>query len=222
MKQAELIPLPTLPLDEAVISETIDILKHYIKGMLELEDHVVQNKCIMLKGDFLTVRNVRRAIYRRHAEPLALDRFQYIEPITGLFHLQMNVLKLFLGASWGHSDDRVSLARFKIGLGRNNVSRDAKDFHACDDFYRTVVKGFVISLCMHSAKSTDVAAFKSWLSQNDWRKMIQEVEEMHLGPLKPAKENSAFARALRKRLSIAIAQEEKDWLAKRSFCQLPC
>ena len=216
MKQAELIPLPTLPLDEAVISETIDILKHYIKGTLELEDHVVQNTCIMFKGGFLTVRNVRRAIYRRHAEPLALDRFEYIEPIAGLFHLQMNVLKLFLGASWGKKDNCVSLARFKVGLGRNNVSRDAKDFHACDDFYKTVVKSFAISLCMHGAGSTNVATFKTWLSQNNWRKLIQDVEETYLGALEPAKKNLVFARTLRKRLSVAIEQEKKDWLAKRA------
>ena len=99
MDLADLVPLPTLPLDESSILGTIDILKVYLKDTLELDDHVVRNKCIIFKGDFLTVRNIRRAIYRRHGEPLALNRFQYIEPIASLFHLQMNVLKLFFGAS---------------------------------------------------------------------------------------------------------------------------
>ena len=63
MEETDLIPLPTLPLDESSISGTIDILRSYIKDTLELEDHVMQDKCIMFKGDYLTVRNIRRAIY---------------------------------------------------------------------------------------------------------------------------------------------------------------
>ena len=216
MDPADLVPLPTLPLYEFSILGTIDILKVYLKDTLELDDHVVRNKCIIFKGNFLTVRNIRRAIYCRHGEPLALNCFQYIEPIAGLFYLQMNVLKLFLGASWSEKDNCVSLTRFKVRLGRNNASRDAKDFYACDDFYKTVVKSFAILLCMHGAGSTNVATFKTWLSQNDWQKMIQDVEETYLGALEPAKKNLIFARTLRKRLSMAIEQEKKDWLAKKA------
>ena len=69
---------------------------------------------------------------------------------------------------------------------------------------------------MHGAKSIDVATFKTWLSQNNWQKIIQEVEETHLRALKLAKNNSIFARTLRERLSIAVAQEKQDWLAKQA------
>ena len=216
MEPPNLIPLPTLSLNESTISGTIDILRSYIKDTLKLKDHVIQDKCIMFKGDYLTVRNIRKAIFCRHGEPLALNRFQYIKPIAGFFYLQINMLKLFLGALWGKKNSCVSLACFKVGLERNNASQDAKDFHACDDFYRTIVNGFVLLLCMHGTKCTNVAAFKAWLAQNDWRKLIQKIKKMYLGALKPAKENFNFAQALHKRLSVAVAQEEEDWRAKRA------
>lgn len=43
--------------------------------------------------------------------------------------------KLFLCVSWGEKADRISLARFQVALARNGVTKDAKDFRACDDFY---------------------------------------------------------------------------------------
>lgn len=51
----------------------------------------------------------------------------------------MNVLKLFLYAAWGKPDDRVPLSRFQKALGRRSAAKNAKDFHASDDFLSTVV-----------------------------------------------------------------------------------
>ena len=172
MDLADLVSLPTLPLDKSSILGTIDILKVYLKDTLELDDHVVQNKCIILKGNFLTLRNIIKDIYSRHGEPLVFNYFQYIEPIAGFFYLQMNMLKLFLGASCGKKDNCVSLAHFKVILGRNKALQDTKDFHACNDFFKTIAKSFAILLCMHGARSTNIAIFKTWLLQNDWQKMI--------------------------------------------------
>lgn len=66
------IPLPTLAIDEAFIEGTIDILRTYMQR-LGLKDWVVKDKTIMFKGDFLTVRNMRRAIYRRQCELQPID-----------------------------------------------------------------------------------------------------------------------------------------------------
>ena len=161
MDPVDLVLLPILPLDVFLISDTIGILKVYLKDTLELDNHIVQNKCIIFKGNFLTVRNIRRTIYGQHGKPLTLNCFQYIEPIAGFFHLQINVLKLFLGALWDKKNNCVFLACFKVRLGRNNASQDVKDFHACDDFYKTTMRSFAISLCMHGAESTNVATFKT-------------------------------------------------------------
>lgn len=65
---------------------------------LGIEDCVVGGKKVMFRGDFLTVRNITRAIYQSHMEIHLIDRFEFIKPIAGFLHLQMNVLKSFLGA----------------------------------------------------------------------------------------------------------------------------
>ncbi len=74
IKKVDIIPLPTLPLDETSIAGCIDILKEYLKR-LEIKDIAILNKLLIFKGDFLIVRNVTRAIYRRQEELRLIERF---------------------------------------------------------------------------------------------------------------------------------------------------
>ncbi len=62
IEKADIIPLPTLPLDKALIARCIDILKKYLKR-LGIENVAIFNKLLIFKGDFLTMRNITRAIY---------------------------------------------------------------------------------------------------------------------------------------------------------------
>ena len=93
-----------MDLDKALILRTIKILRIYLER-LRLKDCIVDNRKIMFKGDFLTVRNITRAIYQNQIEIHLIDRFEFIEPIAGFFYLQMNMLKLFLNAIWGKPGD---------------------------------------------------------------------------------------------------------------------
>ena len=97
IEKVDIISLSTLSLDETLIAGTIDILKEYLKR-LGIENAAITNKLLIFKRDFLTVRNVTKVIYQHQEELYSIDKFQFIEPIAGLFHLLMNVLKLFLGA----------------------------------------------------------------------------------------------------------------------------
>ncbi len=113
-----------------------------------------------------------------------IERLQFIKPIAGLFYLQMNVLKLFLDATWGKKGDGISLAYFQQALSRKRATRDSKDFHAFDDFFRIVVTRFALALCMQETSCSEILEFKTWLSKNNWPKMVQNVEDKHLGPFK--------------------------------------
>ena len=61
-EKANILPLPTLPYNEAEIIETIDILSELIQR-LDLDDYVFEDKVVMAKGDWLTVRNITWTIY---------------------------------------------------------------------------------------------------------------------------------------------------------------
>lgn len=218
MEKADLLPLPTLALDKSSIAGTIDILKEYLER-LGLEDIMVREKRIMFKGDYLTVHNITRAIFWRVGEERAIDNFQFIEPVAGMFHLQINVLKLFLGATWGAPGNSVSLARFQKALSQVGVTKDAKDFHVCDNFFRTVVMSLVIALCMQKTSCKELLHFKTWLSGNNWPELIQNIADKHLDPFKPTKlrsNTSQGIRAVRTEAAAAIAVEKNAWRAGRA------
>lgn len=61
-EKANIIFLPTLPLNKFLIAETIEILKKYLKR-LGIRDIIIINKFFIFKGDFFTIPNVIKAIY---------------------------------------------------------------------------------------------------------------------------------------------------------------
>ena len=83
---ANVLPLPTLASNKAIISGTIDIVQELGKR-LELTNEVVRDKLILLKGDLMTIHNCRRAIFWWQAELLPLNRYSWLEPMAGLFYL---------------------------------------------------------------------------------------------------------------------------------------
>ena len=170
----------------------------------------------MFKGDFLTVCNITRAIYRRRYDAGDIDRFLFMEPIAGFLHLQMNVLKLFLGAVWGKKTDRVSLARFQVVLSRQEAAKSAKDFHASDDFFRTVVTSFVIALCMHDTSCHDMSDFKACLSSNNWPNMIKNVDKEYLDPFKTMELRDQTAQEVEGDVTTTIELRKDTWLSEDS------
>ena len=93
IRKANVMFLPILPLNEATISETIDILHSLVKR-LGLKS-MVEDKILPIKGDFLIIKNVIQALYCKQDKENTLYKFFWLEPIARLFHLQMNLLRLF-------------------------------------------------------------------------------------------------------------------------------
>lgn len=96
LEKANILPLPTLAFNKGTISGSIDIIGE-LAERLELTNEVVREKIILIKGDLMTVQNCRRAIYRQQDELQPLDKFDWLEPMAGLFHLQMNLLSMLFG-----------------------------------------------------------------------------------------------------------------------------
>ncbi len=60
---ANIFPLPTLFYNKGSIADIIEILQE-IAEQLGPSDEIVRDKVILFKGDLITVRNCRCAIYR--------------------------------------------------------------------------------------------------------------------------------------------------------------
>lgn len=181
-KTANIFPLPTLAFNEGSINGTIEVLLD-IAGRLELTDDVVKSKVILLKGDLLIIRNARRAIYWRQDELLPLPRFDWLEPVAGLFHLQINVLSVFFDKFWGNASSIVDLDHYNGILKRKYISKTAKTkyFHHSDEFLRFVIEALIVTLYMHHTKCQTINAFKDWLGKSNWPTLIKAIESQYLG-----------------------------------------
>lgn len=55
-----------------------------------------------------------------------------------------------------------------------------KNFYACNNFFRSLIKGHVVALVMHTAGCKTISAFDIWLLQLDWLAFIQEMDILYL------------------------------------------
>ena len=184
--RAKILTMRTFDRDEASIAGTVDVLKDICNelGILKQSDSddkpgpdggiEVGGSVVMLHGDYLTVRNVTRAMMHRAVEPNPVMRFQWVEPVAGLLHLQMNVLKMLLHTFEGGPTDPSSLKRHQISLRYKGVHKEVRDFHACDEFFRLVAEGHIIGLFMHRQKLQSIQDINLMLESGDWPKAIHD------------------------------------------------
>lgn len=92
-----------------------------------------------------------------------LDKFAWLEPIAGLFYLQMNLFTMLFDQFWGKSGNIASLHRYQGVLKRPNVSKDMKNFYAYNTFFKHVVDTHIIALFMKTTSYKDIDKFKAWV-----------------------------------------------------------
>ena len=179
---ADILPLSTLPYNKGSIVGTIKILQE-IAERLRLSDKIVRDKVILLKGDLLTVRNCRHAIYWRQGMDQPSLRFHWLEPVAGLYHMQMNFLSMLFNWFWSVAGDIVSLNRYAGILKRKYIKKDADNshFHHSNNFLQIVIKVLVIALCIYLVKYLTIDSFHIWIERSDWPSFIENVEESCLG-----------------------------------------
>lgn len=97
LEKAKILTLSTLAFNKAKISDVIEILDSYIK-ILNLTPEMVDNMLMLLKRNYLTIRNLRLAIYQAKFESHFIDTYQWIKPFVGLLYFQMNVFKIITKA----------------------------------------------------------------------------------------------------------------------------
>lgn len=64
-----------------------------------------EEKVVPIKGDYLIVKNVIYTMYQKQNKSNKLFKFFWLEPIARLFHLQINLVKLFYITFWDKSKD---------------------------------------------------------------------------------------------------------------------
>ena len=143
---------------------------------------MVSKKTIMIKKDWLMVKNVRIAIYWYISKITKLNTFKWLKAIAGFVHLLITVLKNFFQILWGKSRNISSLSQCYDSLRCSKVSKDIKNFHAYNNFFKMVIDVNVVAFCIMSARCKDISTYKKWLVNSDWLEEIFRVENLNLKP----------------------------------------
>ncbi len=113
---------------------------------------------------------------------MKLNKFDWLEPTAGLFHLQINLFTMMFDKLWGKSGNTASLSRYAGVLKQPKVSRDMKNFHACNTFFKHLVDAHVIALLMEESGQNSIDEFQVWIAQSDWPNTIKQAQEQYLRP----------------------------------------
>lgn len=162
----------------------------------------------------MTVRNCRRAIYRRQDEPLPSARFHWLEPVAGLFHLQMNFISMLFGKFWGIPGNIVSLNRFAGILKRKYISKAAENgnFHHSDNFFRTVIEAMVITLYINAVGCQSIDKLQNWIGRFDWPSLISKIKHDCLRIFKVHSIREAASHKTAITVASMLKTKKKEWL----------
>lgn len=139
----------------------------------------------MFKNNYITIQNIIWVIYYKQEKFFYVYEFFWIESVAEIFHLQMNILKLFITTFQGQSEDIFSLQRLAVALQRSKISPNNtnKEFHICNDFFQIVIQANLITLYITKLGYTNSTTFQTWLSCNNWPALLKLIKEKYLKPL---------------------------------------
>jgi hypothetical protein len=150
--------------------------------MLGLNSRDILDSVLWISGDYLTVRNIARAIYHQQEDRERIHNFSFFEPIAGLFHLHMNARKMIMHAFDGAGGDPGSQRRFAALLRRKRVGKDGKDFHGSNEFFNHLLDAHILACLMKEIKAKTLAELHHWLCQNNWPNAIAKISREYGDP----------------------------------------
>lgn len=98
----------------------------------------------------------------RQSESKPNRQLNYVDPITGLFHLEMSVLIMLYRTHLGKATDHCSLDRWIEDAGRtrsriwNSQKEIVKEFRASQDYFETVLDGYILAAMANSCGFGDI------------------------------------------------------------------
>jgi hypothetical protein len=128
------------------------------------------------------VLTARRA-KNRQSECSPHRKLHFVDTASGLWHLQYNLLVLLFRNHRGQPSDVCSLMRWIPETGRHpeklwdGHKRTVKDFRSCNDFFHTVLGGYILCALADRCRVQKLDRFIEYCSTNP-EKVRQEVFEL--------------------------------------------
>jgi hypothetical protein len=194
--QSQTLRLPMSPImkDESTTSNNVAILDNIYNHQFRLEpsDPVYNTQLRLVYGDLktvkriLAVKNLRRSTARN-----AYDRYDWLIPGLGMWHLRFNLLPLIHHIHWGGSRpiDRSTLQFAADRWGRSQVV-EPNNFQALEDLIVHSYRSRVVAWCLLTGKAADpqinrIEDVAQWLRAQDaesWKALLAGIFwRMHPG-----------------------------------------
>lgn len=76
----------------------------------------------------------------------------------------MNLLTMFFDKLWGKPGNVASLGQYAGVSKRLKVSKDMKNFHTCDTFFKHLIDVHMIALVMEESGQKSINKFQAWIA----------------------------------------------------------
>jgi len=141
--------LPFLPFNEAETIGMIQIMRVFrdVSAHPDVQGHTPDT--LFLHGDQLTVSRIRSATDALctgddSKATASIRDIQYLQCFLGFFHWRWAHQSVSIDTYWGALGDVGSVLWFKRALGgRKDVTKDCKNFYACQEFLWQLVRSYI-------------------------------------------------------------------------------
>ena len=186
-------PIAPIFKDESTTANNIFIIEDIFKRQLKLDEENpdFSNNIRLVYGDLKTWSRIQSAkTLRGEISQLPFDRFQWLVPGLGLWHLRLNMLQLLHKIHWGEGS-AADPSTLQYAADRWNRSRvvQPNDFQALEDlivhsYQARIVGRWVALLRRQNVDTNRIENVKPWLEANasTWDKIVGHISDHFRAP----------------------------------------
>lgn len=182
----ELIPIPTVPIDESSISGNIEVLHSFFKEYLQLPDSYFLNHKIPIYGDLSTIKKILSILNLRNENNLDEDiddnsvyeSFRFLFPVTQLLHTRLAACRMIFANHWGSSNlDSVALQAYSNRFNMKRVDSSVKNFHECERLLFIASKAHAIDAVLETLNCSSTLDLEDHVAFLNWDTVYKVLEE---------------------------------------------
>lgn len=80
------------------------------------------------------------------------------------FSSVMNLFTMLFDKLWGKYENITFLSYYQDILKKLNVSKDMKNFHICNTFFKHIIDVYIVVLLIETTGHKSIDKFKSWVA----------------------------------------------------------
>ena len=114
---------------------------------------------------------------------------------------------------WGKLGSTALLDQYQGVLKRPKVSKDMKNFHTCDTFFKHVIDAYVVALIMEKVDCKNIDKFWLWIARSNWPSSIKRTQEQYLQPFYIQRIRAEATRESEIAITSTLIERKEEWAA---------